>query len=547
MLFDVGGIEFPAAPFNGWYMGTEIGARDLCDEQRYNLLPVFGEKLGLQIETATSLWKDEVLLEVNKAVLYSFEKARATIVDHHTASKQFLQHMSNETKNRGGCPADWVWVVPPMSSSVTGVFHHEMVNYHLKPSFEYQERAWKNHEWKKIKLKTRLSTVAHVVLSCVRLMNAILANRVKATVLFATETGRSEMFAEKLRQRLCASFAVQMIRMDEYDISRLQQERLIFVIASTFGNGDSPDNGKPFWKSLCHNRMHAKGFDLSNLIFSVFGLGSSLYPKFGAFGKNVDKILRELNAKSLKPVTTGDEMKGQEKLYSVWCDAVYAKALKVFGLEQSGDIDDSDDEIVIGEKEAFAAEVFDVSRYRIKAVNSDSTSNSEKNHLSALSKMHGERRYPPLFSMRVTSAVHLQPNKNKFQKQSLLVRMRPSNPLASRRLTYKPGDHLGVFPSNPPTLVDELIDHLTQNRSAFTNLEDVTVEVEYREDNADWITQHRIPPCTLREAFSNYLDITSTPGQRFLSSMSLMANNEWERCRLKQLAQEPDEYKAWKM
>ena len=36
LLFDVGGLEFPAAPFNGWYMSTEIGARDICDVLRYN-------------------------------------------------------------------------------------------------------------------------------------------------------------------------------------------------------------------------------------------------------------------------------------------------------------------------------------------------------------------------------------------------------------------------------------------------------------------------------------------------------------------------------
>lgn len=40
MVFDCGGLEFTAAPFNGWYMSTEIGARDLCDVQRYNLLEV---------------------------------------------------------------------------------------------------------------------------------------------------------------------------------------------------------------------------------------------------------------------------------------------------------------------------------------------------------------------------------------------------------------------------------------------------------------------------------------------------------------------------
>lgn len=41
MVFDCGGLEFTAAPFNGWYMSTEIGSRDLCDIQRYNLLEVY--------------------------------------------------------------------------------------------------------------------------------------------------------------------------------------------------------------------------------------------------------------------------------------------------------------------------------------------------------------------------------------------------------------------------------------------------------------------------------------------------------------------------
>lgn len=40
MLLEVGGLEFPACPFNGWYMGTEIGVRDFCDTQRYNILEV---------------------------------------------------------------------------------------------------------------------------------------------------------------------------------------------------------------------------------------------------------------------------------------------------------------------------------------------------------------------------------------------------------------------------------------------------------------------------------------------------------------------------
>ena len=66
------------------------------------------------------------------------KSAKVTIVDHHSATESFMKHMENEFRVRGGCPGDWVWIVPPMSGSITPVFHQEMLNYRLTPSFEYQ-------------------------------------------------------------------------------------------------------------------------------------------------------------------------------------------------------------------------------------------------------------------------------------------------------------------------------------------------------------------------------------------------------------------------
>lgn len=40
MLLEIGGLEFTACPFSGWYMGTEIGVRDFCDSSRYNIIEV---------------------------------------------------------------------------------------------------------------------------------------------------------------------------------------------------------------------------------------------------------------------------------------------------------------------------------------------------------------------------------------------------------------------------------------------------------------------------------------------------------------------------
>lgn len=73
MMLDCGGLEFTGAPFNGWYMSTEIGCRDLCDVNRYNILEKVAVRMGLDTRSVTTLWKDRALVEVNVAVLHSFQ------------------------------------------------------------------------------------------------------------------------------------------------------------------------------------------------------------------------------------------------------------------------------------------------------------------------------------------------------------------------------------------------------------------------------------------------------------------------------------------
>lgn len=43
IMLDLGGLQFTGIPFNGWYMETEIGARDFCDENRLNMCEVSRE------------------------------------------------------------------------------------------------------------------------------------------------------------------------------------------------------------------------------------------------------------------------------------------------------------------------------------------------------------------------------------------------------------------------------------------------------------------------------------------------------------------------
>ena len=135
MYLEIGGIRYPAAPFNGWYMGTEVGARDFGDAGRYDQLPAIAEKMGLSTACDRNLWKDKAMTELNLAVLHSYDTAGVTIADHHTESARFLQHLAKEERQGRACPADWSWIVPPAASSATPVFHRYYQNFDESPNF----------------------------------------------------------------------------------------------------------------------------------------------------------------------------------------------------------------------------------------------------------------------------------------------------------------------------------------------------------------------------------------------------------------------------
>lgn len=135
MRLEIGGISYTAAPFNGWYMGTEIGARNLADQDRYNLLPAVAEIMGLDTSSNRTLWKDKALVELNIAVLHSFNKQGVSIVDHHTAAQQFQQFEKKEAVCGRLVTGNWVWLIPPLSPATTHVYHKPYPNDVLKPNF----------------------------------------------------------------------------------------------------------------------------------------------------------------------------------------------------------------------------------------------------------------------------------------------------------------------------------------------------------------------------------------------------------------------------
>src|SRR4029450_166103 len=81
------------------------------------------------------------LVELTVAVLHSFERAGVKMSDPHTESRRFLAHLRNEEKAGRPVPADWSWIVPPVSGGLTPVFHRYYSDLDLRPAFYLDDEA----------------------------------------------------------------------------------------------------------------------------------------------------------------------------------------------------------------------------------------------------------------------------------------------------------------------------------------------------------------------------------------------------------------------
>ncbi|XP_075034619.1 nitric oxide synthase 1 isoform X1 [Mixophyes fleayi] len=570
LLLEIGGIEFTACPFSGWYMGTEIGVRDYCDNSRYNILEEVAKRMNLDTRKMSSLWKDQALVEINIAVLYSFQSDKITIVDHHSATESFIKHMENEYRCRGGCPADWVWIVPPMSGSITPVFHQEMLNYRLTPSFEYQPDPWNTHIWKGVngtptkKRAIGFKKLAKAVKFSAKLMGQAMAKRVKATILYATETGKSEAYAKTLCEIFKHAFDAKVMSLDEYDIVHLEHETLVLVVTSTFGNGDPPENGEKFGCALMDMRHPNSNLEerksykvrfnsvsssadarkssgdetgprdnfgsagpLANVRFSVFGLGSRAYPHFCAFARAVDTLLEEMGGERIMKMGEGDELCGQEESFRTWAKKVFKAACDVFCVGDDVNIEKANNSLISNDRS------WKRSKYRISFV-------AEAPELTqALYSIHRKKVY----GARLLCRQNLQSTKS--SRSTILLRLHTNG---HKELRYKPGDHLGVFPGNHDDLVNALIERL-EDASPVNQL--VRVEILEERNTAlgvisNWTEEERIPPCTMFHAFKYFLDITTPPTPLLMQQIALLATNERERKRLEILSKGLQEYEQWK-
>ena len=125
----------------------------------------------------------------------------------------------------------------------------------------------------------------------------------RLSIVYGSQTGNAKREAEALQQAAQAlGLSVRLLRADAYPLKELASERLLYVVISTQGEGDPPDDSIAFVEYLSGRRAPK----LNELSFAVLGLGDSSYPLFNAIANKIDARLAELGGKRISKVAEAD-------------------------------------------------------------------------------------------------------------------------------------------------------------------------------------------------------------------------------------------------
>lgn len=137
----------------------------------------------------------------------------------------------------------------------------------------------------------------------------------KLTVLYGTESGNSEVLADRTaKEAKKRGFQAVVKSMADTKPAELAKATNLLVIVSTWGDGEPPEGATTFYKELMSGELA-----LSGVSYSVCALGDTSYEKFCQTGKDIDARLEKFGAKRISDRKDCDV--DYEESWSSWLDA----------------------------------------------------------------------------------------------------------------------------------------------------------------------------------------------------------------------------------
>lgn len=255
----------------------------------------------------------------------------------------------------------------------------------------------------------------------------------RLSVVYGSQTGNAKRLAEQFAQKAeAAGLQVRLLRADAYPTRELKSERLLVIVISTQGDGEPPDDARGFVDFVIGRRAP----ELKELRFGVLGLGDSSYPQFCAIGRALDARLAELGATRL--LDRADADVDFDTIAKPWAE----RALQL-------------------------------AREQLKSQAPLATVTPLRPAVTP-----AWSREKPFAAEIITNQRITAHNGSKDVRHIELS-------LEGAGLSYEPGDALGVWPRNPPALVDAVIAQLRLDPNAAVSIGDVTQPLRL------WLSEQR--------------------------------------------------------
>ena len=120
----------------------------------------------------------------------------------------------------------------------------------------------------------------------------------RVSIVYGTLSGNAETCAEKVGARLeNEGFEVKVDNISDLDVEHFQNQSILLLSISTYGEGDPPDDAWEMWDAI----VEGGGHDFSNLTFAVLALGDTDYDLFCEAGKRFDEAFEKQGGTRLIP------------------------------------------------------------------------------------------------------------------------------------------------------------------------------------------------------------------------------------------------------
>ncbi|KAF7312179.1 NADPH-dependent diflavin oxidoreductase 1 [Mycena indigotica] len=311
-------------------------------------------------------------------------------------------------------------------------------------------------------------------------------------ILYATETGSAQHVADQIALQ-CRRIHIRhrVLSTDSYSLSELISETIVLFVVATTGSGAEPRTMSSMWNALLRSDLPTNLFE--DLCFAVFGLGDSAYEKFCWPAKKLSRRLQSLGAQELLARGEGDDQHlfGVDGALEPWLEALLDVLLQTCPLPPNVSI--------VAETAVPAPRVSlrpCLTRHAYSPQTSPPSATVKSNHRITSKDWNQDVRH---LEFEFHDDIH-----------------------------YRPGDIAVIRPKAPVSEVNAFLD-----RMGWLSDADVPFQIEHHMESLSLPSD--LPQIiTLRELFTEYLDLNAVPRRSFFRYLRHFTQDELEREKLEE-------------